>query len=349
MDNLTREHGLVTEITNRSWFANPAGKQGYEVILLERVGDGGTRYYCSLKPGETLRLAERLLNSYTALEVDIRHARAFPVKSSFNTKDRGKKISLELNVRYYVTDAKIVAMETVDPLGELYSKVITTLNRDLQNSYERDVSATTIERSVRNIGEVPHLGLAVEDVEIISFTSDSRATQHVVEEEDVRHSIEVDTLKRQASLQARTEEEEATLAIKSKRYEAIDLSKLNVLLQEYPDVIPQVIASFSAREQKLLDAKIDVVQQSIHDYMDQQKQINAVIDPRQIGNILRDALSSSQPQLPSSSDIPSINWGDDVIAGETQETKDSDSKIEKEKKSKPSKKGPHIKFGDSGQ
>ena len=47
-DNFTQEHGLIEEITSKGWFANPAGRQGYEVIVLENKGDGGTRLYLSL-------------------------------------------------------------------------------------------------------------------------------------------------------------------------------------------------------------------------------------------------------------------------------------------------------------
>src|SRR6266540_5901563 len=160
-ENLTRQHGLVQEITNKGWFANPAGKQGYEVILLERVGDGGTRFYHSLKPGETLRVAERLLASYIALQVDMRHARAFPVSGLFNTVDRGKKVTLELNVRYHVTNAQIIAIDTVDPLGELQSKILATLNRELLVYAERDVNPLVIESIVQNVGQFSHLGLTV--------------------------------------------------------------------------------------------------------------------------------------------------------------------------------------------
>jgi len=345
-ENLTRQHDLVKEITNKGWFANPAGKQGYDVILLERVGDRGTRFYHSLKPGETLRIAERLLSSYIALEVDMRHARAFSVIGEFITRDRGKKVSLNLNVRYHVSDARIVAMETVDPLGELYSKVVATLNRDLQNYPEREVSPTLIERIVQSIGDVPHLGLTVEDVETITFSSDSRITNYVLEEENVQHSITLDAAKRRASLIAQAEEEEASLQIKSKRHSTINLSNLNVLLQEHPEVIPQVLATFSQREQKMLDAKIGVVQGSIQAYIAQQTENDGEIDPREIGNMLRDALSGNQSQLQGPSDIPQITWGDDVIPGETNETKSGDGDVIEEKKSKPSKKDPHIKFGE---
>lgn len=326
-ENLTRQHGLVHEITNKDWFANPVGKQGYDVILLERVGNGGMRFYHSLKPGETLRIAERLLSNYIALEVDMRHARAFPVSGSFNTSDRGKKVTLELNIRYHVSNAQIVAMETDDPLGELQSKVNAILNRDLQGYSERDITSATIERIVQGIGQVPHLGLTVEDVEIISFSSDSRIDSYVVEEENVQHSTAIEAAKRRARIEAQSELEDADLQIKSKRHNTINLSNLNVFLHEYPELIPQVLATFSQREQKMLDAKIEVVQSIIQAYIAEQAGNDGEIDPRKIGNILRDALASTSPQLPDTSDLPQITWADDVILSESKETKQSDGKV----------------------
>lgn len=346
-ENLTRQHNLVREITNQGWFSNPAGKQGYDVILLEKVGNGGTRFYHLLKPGETLRLAERLLSSYIALEVDMRHARAFPVSGSFNTRDRGRKVSLELNIRYHVADSRIVAMETVDPLGELQSKVISILNRDLQGYFERDITVSVIERIVQGIGQVPHLGLTVEDVEVMTFASDSRMTGQVVEEEDVQHSISIEAVRRRADIASRSELEDASIENKTKRYAAINLSNLNVLLHEYPNLLPQVLETFSRREQTILEAKIGTVQNSIQAYIAQQIDSNGEVDPREIGNILRDAISNAPAQLQGSSDLPQISWGDEpVIPEESKDINVPDAKEVKENKSKPVKKSPRITFGE---
>jgi len=339
-ENLTRKYNLVQEITDQGWFANPAGKQGYEVVLLEKVGKSGTRYYTSLKPGDTLRIAERLLISYIVLQVDIRHARAFPVSGAFNTRDRGKKVSIGLNVRFHVSDARIVAMETVDPLEELQSKVLATLNRELQGYSEHDITVALIERLVQNIGQVPHLGLAVEDVEVISFDSDSRITQHVVEEENVHHSIRIDSIRQQANLDARKRDEEVNLEIKTNRHGQINLSDLNVFMHEFPDLATQVLATFSARDMKLLDAQIATVQTSILNYIEQQKGLNGEIDPREISNMLRDAISSTRPRLPDTN----ITWGDESPSDSSDSDKSSKSK--NEKKDSDLDKDLHIKFGE---
>jgi heme/copper-type cytochrome/quinol oxidase subunit 4 len=169
-ENLTRKLELVREIPSKyRESANPAGRQGYEVIILEKVGDSGTRYYCSLKPGETLRLSERVFGKFIVLEVDLRHARSFRIGGQFAVRERGCPVTLQANVRYRVTDARIVALETVDPLGELRDKVISTINRELAQYQESDINPGLIERIIRTIGMVSHLGLMVEDAEVIEF------------------------------------------------------------------------------------------------------------------------------------------------------------------------------------
>jgi hypothetical protein len=132
IENLTRKHGLVQEIATTSPFSNPSGKEGFEMILLEKIGDGGTRYYTSLKPGQTLRIGERSFSNYMILQVDMRR-HVLPISGSFTTNNQGKKVTLELNVRFYVYDARLVAVENVDPLGELRSNILSTLNRELKS------------------------------------------------------------------------------------------------------------------------------------------------------------------------------------------------------------------------
>ncbi len=288
-ENLTRKSNLVQEITEKSWFANPVGKQGYEIILLEKVENSGTRYYTSLKPGETLRFGERLFINYVAIQVDIRHARGFSISGTFTTRDRGKKVSIELNVRFHVLDARIVAMGTVDPLGEFQDKVIATLNRELQRYMEHDVTATLVERMIQDIGQVPHLGLTVEDVEVLSLDLGSQSTQHVVKEEDVSHSIEIESIRRRAELEKRRQEDKLNLEIKIDRLNQINISDLKTLMHEHPDIIAKVVEALSAQEKKLLDTQITNAQTSILDYLEKQKKSNKEIDPNEISKILRNA------------------------------------------------------------
>lgn len=337
-ENFTREHKLVEDISSKGWFANPAGRQGYEVIILEQVGDGGSRFYCSLQPGETLRFGERVFGNYVALAVDMRHARSFPIEGQFAALERGRKVTLRANVRYRVTDARVVAMETVDPLGELRDKVVATLNRELARYPEEQINPGMVEKVIRSVGPVPHLGLTVEDAEVTEFIPDPRITDHVVKEEDVQHSIAIQGIEHRADLEGKQEQ-----------YEAIDLSNINVLMQEYPDVIPHVFATFAERDRRLLEAQIGTVKPAIEAYIRQKQENNEDIDPEEIARIMRQAISPSRPQLKSPVEPGKIIWGDEVVdalpAGKPPVTfgdKDEGDSGEKDDTGKPSR----VKFGD---
>jgi hypothetical protein len=349
-ENLTRKHKLIDEITSKTWFANPAGRQGYEVILLEKVGDGGTRFYTSLKPGGKLGFAERLMGSFIAYAVDIRHARSFPVSGQFNTSDRGRKVTLSVDVHYHVTDARIVAMETVDPLGELYTKVIAALNRELHRYAESKITSSLIEEIIEGIGLIPHLGLVIEGADVQSFIDDTRATQHIVTKEDALHNTEIQDIMQRASINSKTLEFDAELERKSKLHSSINLGDMNVFMHEHPELIPQIMAALSEKELKLLDAQVNVVQASIAEYIEQQKSINGEINPREIAQILRDSVGSKKTlTFGESTNPPLIEWGE-VIDAETSPATEKPTRAKpakKEKSEKPkAKDDPHINFGE---
>ena len=310
--NFTQEHGLVEEFSSKGWLANPAGRQGYEVIVLEQVGDGGTRFYAVLKPGETLRLGERVLGKFIARAVDIRYARSFPIQRQFASRNRGRKVSINANVRYRVTDARVVAMETIDPLGELRDKVIATLNRELIRYSETEVLPDLIERIISSVGPVPNLGLTVEGSEILDFTSDSRITQHVLEEEDLRHKLTIGSIQEQAEIDSTSRRQEAELQLKQDKYSGIDLSDINVLMHEHPEMVQQVFGTFTQRDQQMLTAQNEVVAAAVKAYIEQQRENDAEIDPEEIARIMRRSMSPSQGQF-----APPVNhqivWGDKEI------------------------------------
>lgn len=320
VENLTHEHKLIEDITSPGWLANPAGKQGYQVIVLEKVGDGGTRFYCSLKPGETLRLSERLFGKYIALAVDVRGARSFPIEGEFSARERGRKVMVQANVRYRVTDARVVAMETVDPLGELRDKVIAALNRELMAYPEASITPNIIERIVRSIGPVPHLGLMVEDAEVLGFTPDVRSTEHALEAEDFERRI------------------------------AVDLTDLNVLMHEHPDIIPQVWSAFADKDKRLLEAQIGIIRPALDAYIRQQQEREAEIDPQEIINLMRQAIAPLRIQLESPLQSRQIVWGDEVIdalpSGEPPTAFGDKEKPGEETGDKGKEDPSRIKFGD---
>lgn len=357
-ENLTREHQLVNEISTQGWLANPAGRQGYEVIVLEKIGEGGTRFYCSLKPGETLRFGERLFGKYTMLAVDIRHARYVTVEGQFATYERGHKVSLKAKVRYRVVDARVVAMDTIDPLGELRDKVIATLNRELVRHREANITPATIEQIIRSVGTIPHLGLTIEDAEIITFTSDSRLTQQTMAEENLTHelslgerreqaTLDIETRRAEAALEAQRRTREDDLRWRQEQQQAIDLTNINSLMHEHPELVQQVFGTFASRDERLLAARLSLAEPVIKDYITRQQEIDGEIDPNEIARLMQQFAGSASPSLQN----PQLVWGD---RGEETPPLDTpkvtfaedDKKEAKKSGKKPPDDMPHIKFGD---
>lgn len=314
-NNFTHEHGLIEEITSKGWFANPAGRQGYEVIVLEQVGQGGTRLYATLKQGETLRFSERVFGRFTARAVDIRHARSFPVQGEFPARERGRRVYLRANVRYRVVDARIVAIEAVDPLAELRDKVIASLTRELARFTEAEIGPGLIEKVIRSVGHVPHLGLQVDDAEVLEFRADTRITNQVLEVENLDHTITVSDTRQRAELEAEARRRREDLARRQEAHEAINLTSLNVLLHEHPEMAATVFAAFTDREQRLLDAKMSVLGPAIAAYQRQQLERDDDIDPRHILQMMEEAIRpTANLQLGSGEPQGRISWGSETPA-----------------------------------
>ncbi len=356
-ENLTRAHKLVEEISAQGWLANPAGRQGYEVIVLEQVGSGGNRFYGSLKPGETLRLSERLFGKFTVLAVDIRHARSVPVEGRFATYERGRKVTVRANVRYRVTDARVVAMDTVDPLGELRDKVIATLHREVALHREANLAPGTIEQIITSVGPATHLGLTVEGAELIEFTPDSRLTRQVVEEEDLRHQLNIEGIKNRAAIETQSQQESAQLKIESERqtaeirwrqdrHQAIDLTDINVLMHDHPEMVPQIFGAFTARDQRLLEEKISLVKPAILAYIEQQKEIEGDISPDEIVRIMRQFIEPTSGRLQSPVERRKLVWGDQKGGAQTSNQSKITFSDDEQPPAKKSPSEPRIKFGD---
>lgn len=267
--NLTREQKLVQEIPLKGWLKNPAGRQGYAVIVLEQVGDGGTRFVRSLAPGQTLELKERWKSKFIVLAVDVRHGRSFPVGGQFHTLERGCTVTVQAKVRYIVTNPQIVAMEMVDPLGALRDKVISTLNDELARHSESTVNPSLIRRVICGVGKIPYSGLQIEDAEVLEFKRDSRITQQAIEEGDVRHKISIDTIQRDA--------------------EMVDLTDVKVFLNRYPELAEKVFTMFATRDQYLLQERMNAVKPAIQAYIEQKREIEAYVDPEVILDLLNAA------------------------------------------------------------
>jgi hypothetical protein len=350
-ENLTRAQKLVEEIPIKGLFSSPVGRYGYEVIVVEQVGNGGTRFYGSLGPGESLDFGRRIFSKFTALAVDVRHGRSFPVERAFAVYERGRTVKVQVNVRYQVADARVVAMDNVDPLGELRDKVIATLNRELPRHRETNITPDTIEQIIRSIGVVSDLGLRVEDAEVINFASDSRITQQLIEREEVERKISLRDIQRQAEIEDKKRQEEANLVIQSRQHEAqlrqiqernatIDLTDIRTLMHHHPDMIPQIFKTFTDREQQVLQMRQNLVTQAIDAYIKQKHALKADIDPGEIAQIMQRFVGGGQPQqnmLPSSR----IVLGDNEVPPSDSQSQADESKGGKGKGTKP-----HIVLDD---
>lgn len=341
-DNFTQAQGLVSPITSQGWFANPAGIEGHEVIVLEKRGDGGSRFYCSLKPGQTLSFGERVFNKFQVFSVDMRYARSFSIEGQFATRERGRKVGLKLNVRYRVTDAKVVAMDAADPLGALRDKVVATLHREVARYPEEQIDPSLIEKIVRGVGPVPDLGLIVEDAEILEFNADKRVDNTILEIENAEHTIKLDEIKRRAELKAKQEINEADIRVRQDRHTGLNLGDINVLMQEYPNLIPQVLETLASRDQRAFEAQTAMITPVIAAYIAQQRDKDEDIDPEEVANIIRRSLATnSRPQLPGT-EPKQIVWGDEN--NKASEPERPPIKFEEEKKDQGDKR---IRFGDA--
>jgi len=244
--NLTRTQGLAQEIKEKSWYTNPAGKHGYEIILLERIGVGGSRYYHRLKAGETLQLSERLFSNFIALQIDMRQ-RVLHIAHSFRTKDF-RAILIEMNVIYRAIDARIIALETDDPLQEMYGRIVARLNKELEKQNEINITSELVEGIAKTTELGPWIGLSIERVNVLSVK------------------------------------------------QTIDIGNLNMLMMESPDVIPRVLKAFSQTEQKVINEKVENIEEKILLYIEQQTLLGDKVEPEEITNIFRGVLDVSNVQ-----------------------------------------------------
>lgn len=356
ISNFTRQQKLVEDISSEGWFANPAGRQGYEVILLEKVGSGGTRFYYSLKPGETLRISERLFGRYVALAVDTRQGLSFPVEGEFPTSERGHKVRVRANVRYHVIDARLVAMETPDPLGVLRDKVLASLFREIERQIEANVTRGLIEKAILGVESIPVLGLAIDGAEILEYTPDSRMTERFQKEAELHYDNRLAGIKQEAEIErARRQHEvdlvrqsdlhEAQIRQKQRQHQAFNLTDINVFLHEHPELAEKIFDTFTGRQNAILQARLQAVQPAIQAYIDQQRQIKGHIDPNVVIDMINSATVPTETSQHGLLTSHQITWGDqpeNVVLDNEHPVRFSSEENDKEDKSLPDDR---IKFG----
>lgn len=308
-ENFTQAQGLIRTITSEGLLANPAGIEGHKVLVLEKVGDQGSRYYCTLEPGQTLRLGERLFSKYEALAVDMRYGLSFQVSGQFATRDRGHKVTVNAKVRFHVTDAGILAMKAVDPLGELRDKVVAALNRDLAQYPEAQINAGLVEKVIRNVGQTPHLGLTIEDADVSEFSADAGITEHVVRMGGAQSDIAMQELRNQADLRAKELANDADIRMRRARHDNIGMTDINVLIHEHPELLPAIFGHFASRDEATMKAQLQLMTPVIQAYIDQKNEAGDPIDPDELAKLIKRTINT-RTGIQGPMEAPKqISWG----------------------------------------
>jgi hypothetical protein len=360
-ENFTQAQGLIKVITSEGLLANPAGIEGFKVIVLEKVGNQGTRYYCTLEPGQTLRFAERLFTKYEALAVDVRYGRSFQISGQFSTRERGRKVTVRATMRYHVTDAGILALKSVDPLGELRDKVVAVLNRDLTQYPEAQINASLVEKIIRNVGPTPHLGMIIEDADVMEFSQDAGVTNATVQVDGVQQEINIQEMRDQANRSSQARNNDLDIKMRQARHDNIQLTDINVLMHEHPNLLPAIFQHFASRDQAITSAQLTLMAPVIQAYISQKSEEGAPIDPDELAKLIGRTMNV-KPGLQGSMETPKqISWGSNpdvnlpperpqVIFGDDKGKDNSVIENNSSKKGKPGKsdsaKDDRIKFGD---
>lgn len=296
--NFTYSEKLIYQLSDSGWFANPAGIEGHEVIVLEQVASQGTRYYATLRPGGTLRLGDRIFGRYKAYAVDMRSGRSFGVEREFATVEGNRTVKLKANVRYHVLDSKRVALYSADPLGELRDKVIATLARELARWPQKGVTHQVCEDIIRSIGYVESLGLNVDGADVLEFGGDQTVAGRHAEVEQVEHELDVRRRRELADIETAERKARAELQLNQERIDGIDLRNPNALMHMYPDTINAILQMLSQQQVAALnsqtasqDAARKLIAEAIGGYMRQQHEAEQ-LDPNAIAEMVRKQLLS---------------------------------------------------------
>lgn len=306
-NSFTFEQGLVKRLTDTGWFANPAGIEGFVVFVLERRGREGNRVHCTLQPGETLRLDERLFGRYEAYAVDVRVGRSFPISGQFDTAELNRSITLSGSVTYRVIDPRKVAVGTVDPLDTLRNKVIAALGEKLVEYPQGQVTRSLCAKIIAGAGYQEQIGLAVEGADILEFAHDQGVVGRLAEREDLQHRIEVERMENEAQLAAEMRQEQQDLEIQKMWVSELDLRDPNVLMRQHPNLIPDVIARLDERDRMYLqqhlaleEDKRQMLNHIVKAYVQQEMNEGGVIDLDALARFVEERLRA--PGLPGESE-----------------------------------------------
>jgi|GEM_PF-1618836 len=274
--NLTFQQQLVQDLPLSGFLSSgkPVGRQGFAVIVVERIGTG-FQYYCTLAPGDTLRVSERMFGKFSAYIVDMRSARILDINEQIPTANPLIKVRVTARVLYGVADAKRVALEVEDPLAKFRDRIVGILRRELSQLTHQKINELVCERAIYGVGTVSHLGLAVEGVDLITVEHDSRVIKGLEQRAELDYNtnlgrdVDDDSFKRTLRKQQQEQElkkqqlegelylkqlqQQAEMQAQRAAIDGFDLTNVNTLLHLRPELTQEIITRLSERERHDFD------------------------------------------------------------------------------------------------
>lgn len=321
MTNLTIQHQLVQELPLSGFLSagKPVGREGFEVIVVERIGTG-FRYYCSLQAGDTLSISERMFGRFSAYIVDMRPARNLDIDEKIVTANPRIFVSIKARILYAVTDAQKVALGIDDALGKFRDYIIGTLRRAIGQVSHQKITEAMCEQVIYNIGRVDHFGLAVEGVNLIAIEHDRKYIKELEDIASISHSndlglkLEEAEHQRQLRQHQRTQEleiqkathdikirditNEGDIAIQRRRIENLNMADLNTLLHLRPELTQEIFARITERERQEFIVRMEHdttyrtrMLQVLDNYINNERDAN----PEDLIRLIRDV--ASQPLI----------------------------------------------------
>lgn len=324
MANLTFEQKLIEELPLSGFLSGgkPVGREGFEVIVVERIGTGN-RFYCTLAPGDTLRISERLFGSYYAYIVDMRPARLLTVSEQFPTVNPLIKVKVTAKVLYRALNARRLATEVEDPLGKFRDRILGTLRREIGQMPHQKVTEAGCERIITGVGTVQSFALAVEGIDYIIVEQDEQVLRGVqqrasleyqrglgqeVDDENHRQALrkqeQAAELKRrelQAKLELDGMQQDHTLDQQRRQIEALNLRDLNTLLHLRPELTQEIFLRLSDREQQDFRVRLEhdtAFRNRMLDVLDNYIRNNDDANPDDMLRLIREASEQSANMNP---------------------------------------------------
>lgn len=181
-ENLTEIEGLIKRVEATRRTGLPRSENGTEVVVLERLGNGLTRYIDA--QNKPLTIPERIWGKYIFCIVDTRQRR-LKVEDSFTTKDKVYKVDVAATIQYQVSDAKKVVVGVEDPLGYVKDHVVATMRTEIANTPIETLDEQKIKNILSMIASArlgdyyPDVGITILGGVVTKFKMDEGLVAHL--------------------------------------------------------------------------------------------------------------------------------------------------------------------------